>query len=889
MCSPPSDLEVTNAAIAMAKRETDVDEEERKCLSAVEEVGDDKSSMGSGGPGATSYTMAADRTGSSPDSLSSVLIFLPPSPVALWSPLTPQCLEKRSFASVHDGKRQLQRRHSLSGPDGYSEQVEQRSQRYRRDSAGCTESRLGVTADAQGDASELSWSSSRTTRGVIAPWRQRSVRVRDVEDDEERRSVTSRYTSKAHSDFEAATEVMAADSFVPSMKLLDFAIKKEAEENRRAEVENRKAEVEKRRAEMASGIAPMALSTNGLLAVAVETDSDEDAMVAASRKMAEAAAQRVGMVSLPSSPGTYSNKAESGVVESCSGVDGAEKSEGGRLVNEVSSRSPSTSLITPSICHSSKFPHDRQAPPAEPPSIRPPPPQTPLPVTRESSHQGGDNEEEEVIPPLSFSLPKSLQPWLSPKLSLALSTPSGLQMLRSPMSPSTIPQFGSGLSCASSIDHPSPTAAPQEKVPLSPIDTNGQVKTEGRDSLAGGPDPPLYCSVMLTYAVSPLPTTAARSSRVRLEGSPPTTGEPTTLSGSQPKFEEDRSLLKLSPALSTPTPEDSRHAGGTGGKEALFKNLKEAVKGRGEGERVPRSRVAPATKQAQAAALMTPQPPTTLLPQVNKTLGPARAQPTRAPAWIDPPPFRTLSKNPLCAIPVDSFGAPSSSPSKTPPLSQQIILPQPLLPLSLGAIGPPTYLFFMPPSPAGRSTSASPSSVRSSPVVLRPPLLPPNAQHGRDMAASGANGPLAWSWSESTLSGCSRSGGAGGGGALSSASRSASACSDGASPLVGMRFVLGVEGVTGCGGGGSDGIFSKERPRSSSGSDLVADMLPGGLPLMWARSSPPLLAVGRCGDTGNYCADPHKHDTPVESRGTAGRAMKGPERQKKKPRRCFFP
>lgn len=222
--------------------------------------------------------------------------------------------------------------------------------------------------------------------------------------------------------------------------------------------------------------------------------------------------------------------------------------------------------------------------------------------------------------------------------------------------------------------------------------------------------------------------------------------------------------------------------------------------------------------------------------------------------------------------------------------------------LSLTTVGTlPCHFLFAPPSPAGRSSSASPtSSFKSSPLAgVRPPLLPPALplSGGRDLPPSERGYfPLAWSLSDSTLSCGSRSTGGIGGGM---SSVSASACSDAASPLVGMRFVAG-EGVGGPGaaaGAGAGAGASKERSRPNSWSARGR-----GHPLVGVRGSVPLplalCGVGRAvqGEVVPACRAPVT--LPVAGGGGGPAAAVGEEaafeggvggRQGKRPRRYFFP
>lgn len=340
-------------------------------------------------------------------------------------------------------------------------------------------------------------------------------------------------------------------------------------------------------------------------------------------------------------------------------------------------------------------------------------------------------------------------------------------------------------------------------------------------------------------------------------------------------------------------------------------------KGRGRGrvervERAPRSRVVVAAAQAQARLVWASQPPAGLVASHKpggKASQPGRAQPARAPAWGETPPlplpqdFPSTQAPASVAVPHVSSSAfappplPSTPPTLTPPL------PTPLLPLTVDGLGGPPSEVFTPPSPAGRSTSASPVSVRSSPVLPRPPLqalqaasLPPAVPaSGRDLEPSRPGIPLLWSWSDSTLSG-SRSEGFGGG----ASSVSASVCSDYASPLVGMRFIGGGSEGESDGGSMRDGVRS--RPNSSvAGAAGVPVIVPA---VVGIRGSPPLRRVGE--DRGGWpeaaTGEPAKVGEAVGvAAGAAvgvavGAAAAKPSleggvggRQGKRPRRFFFP
>ncbi|CAN0215363.1 unnamed protein product, partial [Ectocarpus sp. 12 AP-2014] len=232
-------------------------------------------------------------------------------------------------------------------------------------------------------------------------------------------------------------------------------------------------------------------------------------------------------------------------------------------------------------------------------------------------------------------------------------------------------------------------------------------------------------------------------------------------------------------------------------------------------------------------------------------------------------------------------------------VSSSLEMKAPPPPLSLITVGaPPCHLLFTPPSPAGGSSSASPtSSLRTSPVP-RPPLLPPAVVlSGRDLPPSdpAAASLLAWSLSDSTLSGCSRPGTGGGGGGTSSIP--VSVCSEGASPLVGMRFVSKDGG--GCGGGSSS---SRSRPKSWSNHG-------GGVPLIGVRGSPPLghppsVPVALCG-VGRPAASAEEEEGAAAGAGRVAAAIAGGGtasvvdessceggvggRRGKRPRRFFFP
>lgn len=279
-----------------------------------------------------------------------------------------------------------------------------------------------------------------------------------------------------------------------------------------------------------------------------------------------------------------------------------------------------------------------------------------------------------------------------------------------------------------------------------------------------------------------------------------------------------------------------------------------------DGERAPRNRAVTATAHTAWPLQPVPAAPP------SKAAGPARAQPARALAWDEPANTSNLRSSTTefpPALPIRVTGSPLSPPARTPPL------PPALLHLSYAALGGPNYLMFTPPSPAGWSNSASPSSVRSSPVLVRPPLFPPAGFSGRDTGAAGTGYLLAWSWSDSTLSG-SRSGG-----------------SEVVSPLVGMRFV-------GDDGGGGSGSGSSKDPgsRLSSGTSTVAPAAGGGtdVPLMGVRGSPPIrcahgvpgAAVATAAAAAAASAVAAVAANPSLEGGVGGR-------QGKRPRRFFFP
>lgn len=161
-----------------------------------------------------------------------------------------------------------------------------------------------------------------------------------------------------------------------------------------------------------------------------------------------------------------------------------------------------------------------------------------------------------------------------------------------------------------------------------------------------------------------------------------------------------------------------------------------------------------------------------------KASQPARALPARAPAWGESLP---LSPPAMAPPPPGLASSCRQQADLSPPP------PVPPMPLMLELVAVPTYAF-APPSPAGRSTSASPSSVRSSPLMAPRALqvqgaLPPPPP-ARELIPSGPGVPPLWSWSDSTLSG-SRSDGRGAG----ASSVCASLSPDPSSPLVGIRFL----------------------------------------------------------------------------------------------------
>lgn len=293
--------------------------------------------------------------------------------------------------------------------------------------------------------------------------------------------------------------------------------------------------------------------------------------------------------------------------------------------------------------------------------------------------------------------------------------------------------------------------------------------------------------------------------------------------------------------------------------------------------------------------------------QAGKGSGPACAQPARAPPWGDSsvagslsePSSRDVVYEPSSAGGLFSSGVgllnpgmhrPLSPPPKTPPP-----LPPPLLPLNLVAVGAPSHVTYAPPSPSGWSNSGSPSSVKSSPVFVRAPPpchhshynqqqqagtagLPPAVRSWREgFTTSGTVASLAWSWSDSTLSGCSRSGGFGGG----MSSVSASVCSEYTSPLVGMKFVEADAPED----GGSSSVRTRGRSRSTSGSGVLGV---SELPLMGVRGSPPLLAVE--GEAQGKCVGSSKPAVPVfVSAAAASEDRVATGSVAKRRRRFFFP
>lgn len=308
--------------------------------------------------------------------------------------------------------------------------------------------------------------------------------------------------------------------------------------------------------------------------------------------------------------------------------------------------------------------------------------------------------------------------------------------------------------------------------------------------------------------------------------------------------------------------------------------------------------------------------------QVGKGSGPACAQPARAPPWGSSVAESLSESSSRDAVNVHSSAeglfssgvdllnpsgqtgmqCPLSPPPKTPPPP----LPPPLLPLNLVAVGAPSHVTYAPPSPSGWSNSGSPSSVKSSPVFVRahPPChhphynqqqqqagtagLPPAVRSWREgFTTSGTVASLAWSWSDSTLSGCSRSGGFGGG----MSSVSASVCSEYTSPLVGMKFVEADAPED----GGSSSVRTRGRSRSTStsGSGVLGV---SELPLMGVRGSPPLLAVERSveGEAQGKGVGSSKSIKPAVSVSVsaAAAAAKGRDAtgsEAKRRRRFFFP
>lgn len=384
--------------------------------------------------------------------------------------------------------------------------------------------------------------------------------------------------------------------------------------------------------------------------------------------------------------------------------------------------------------------------------------------------------------------------------------------------------------------------------------------------------------------------------------------------------------------------------------------------------RRPRSRTAPTPAPAYpkrkvthaAPAQSAPQPPHTMQPTPKRGL-PAHALPARAPAWgtempvLSPKlssqrglkrglsltpnavPSATLSPPSLTVTSSSSRRGPATSGSQhtehvlsptsyyssdsTSPLSSAVR--PPLLHLVLELLPPPMRPYapppqpYTPPSPAGRSSSISPSSVlSSSPFSLRSQLmhatgggsgsgtLPLSSGSGtlpslppRDPGASAAGVPLAWSWSDSTMSACSRTGGGCGG----AGSACMSASPDPNSPLVGIRFIpaggatsASSAGAVSCGTAASWGAISSAGGGGGSSGlsgDLGAARCGAEIGRSRSRSASPARVqaapAADGGGGGDTVAVVGENEVVPRTDLRRHRGVGG--REGKRPRRFFFP
>ena len=761
-----------------------------------------------------------------------------------------------------------------------------------------------ATADARGSPARNTVFTPRRNRPKVVPWggftgvREAGETALKMEED--------LYESCA--EFAAATGFVApSEGFVPSLHLLEVAMAKEKEEKKRADV--------------ARSLAELGLSSTGPSAVfsdveeeeeeeeaeesgegdeiwedqkerELESDADVDAETRKHGREATKTSESApviqgskgdcaGGAGSPSSSSGGTERMESGLTCYSSGGGSergdAEKSSRGAAVATTTAvmatagevpRSPNAQVIDVSI--------SAAAVPEYSPGVRTEAP-SPGHGTEGASQLPQSNNlmcEKTMVDEAAVSRPQ-LPPL--PPVQPPLSSPPESLVSSSILSPSALPRtgpvlLGSGLP----VDNPGPPLPPA-RLPPPPRCSREAVVTSDRSSPA-----PRALSVSCkkgevrarsSCRADRLPSHSTATAADASIATSPTLCVSTSSGRAAlrcPPLERDH------PPPKTPPPSSAR----------LERKAPPRMATRDRAVVVAAARA----KSQAARAAQTSTPSQATRGSVPARSQPARAQPARAapseetmvagqppspsPDAASVQPAHLSYASPMAPAPTaHSLRHTPSPPSKTPPP------PLPLLPLNLFAVGIQSHITYAPPSPSGWSNSGSPSSARSSPVFMRAPQqqatgLPPAFRSGRDGGAPSygfACAPMAWSWSDSTLSGCSRSGGRGGG----MSSVSASVCSDYPSPLVGMRFVDAGDAP------GDSGSRGRARSRSTSGSGVrgVSE-----LPLMGVRGSPPLLAVARSGEEEGTMA---ASSNAAVSGGEEGRSFDWLQAKRRK--RFFFP
>ncbi|CAN0158141.1 unnamed protein product, partial [Laminaria digitata] len=674
------------------------------------------------------------------------------------------------------------------------------------------------------------------------------------EGDEERGSEKREEVFGSCADFAAASGFMPIAGFKPKMNLLEVAIEKELEEKRKEDEMN----------------APARLPTTGLLAVATQSE-DAGSEECSGSPTASAEAVGCGTERVPEEEEwTDKDKGLGGV-----GVTGygGSRSPAALVVPPTPPPRPPTLPTALSLSLSLSLSNSTSSPP--PGSLSPASEAENTPGLSQSPAQSSARSSvhppaQATAPLFAVSTPPEMSPAMSPATSAAMAkavSPAG----------SSIPSTQSeGQAAAPLLPSPSPSAEVETLRPVPPLPSSDRTQDNAVMSEAAGSTVPECREQAETQDVA-----CSEAEEVARPAAP--------------------AVSTPSPAPS-PSPRDASMAIGAGAAPG-GSPPPEGCQSRPSTPPTAATAAATASPEKKAPAAWAPKPSAHF--HGGKPSGPARAQPARAPAWGMPLPLATPEpqhpaltgvKPPPLQVPLGCFATqsraapprlalmpsmPSSSPLP-PPLP-----PPPPLVLPVSSMSAPSQLVFTPPSPSGRSTSASPTSTRSSPLLVRPPLLPLGVLSGRDIGPSGPGIPLVWSWSDSTLSGCSRSAGRGGG--FSSVSASVSSSGRGESPLVGIRFV-GVEGVV------VDGDSDRETLWEVAGRTAAG----AGI-----RTSPSRCAVGRPGEeeaggaaaAAAATASAAAMSAAAASAATVAAAVAAESsleggvggRQGKRPRRYFFP